>query len=100
MEDHTTMDKDTLWKAVATLASVGAGIAARNAATSMWKRRRGIDPPSNPADPATSWGEAIGWTVFVGAIVGLARLFARRGTAGLWESVEGELPPALQDVDA
>ncbi|MDX1621122.1 MAG: DUF4235 domain-containing protein [Nitriliruptorales bacterium] len=94
------MDKDTLWKVAAGLASVAAGLAARNAATSLWRRRRGVDPPANPADPSTGWGEAIAWTMFVGATVGLARLFARRGAAGLWESVEDELPPALHEVDA
>ena len=94
------MEKDTLWKVAGTLASVAAGMAARNLATSMWRKRKGVDPPANPADPKTSWGEAIGWTVFVGALVGVARLVGRRGAAGIWESMEGELPQALQEVEA
>lgn len=87
--------KDNLWSAAATLAAVGAGIAARNVATSMWERSRGTEPPANPADPSTDWGEAIGWTVAVGALVGLARLFAKRGAAAAWEAIDGELPPSL-----
>lgn len=89
-----------LWKAAATLASIGAGLAARNVATKVWKRTRGGDPPTNPADPETGWGEAIGWTVVVGALVGVARLMARRGTAGLWQQAADELPEDLEDVEA
>lgn len=90
--------KSSVWKAVATLASIGAAIAARNAATAVWKNQVGQDPPANPADPATTWGEAIAWTLATGALVGSARLFARRGAASLWEKVDGQLPPGLQDV--
>lgn len=90
--------KSTLWKAVATLASIGAAIAARNAATSVWKNQVGAEPPVNPADPATTWGEALGWTVATGVLVGTARLFARRGAAKMWEQVDGQLPPGLQEA--
>jgi hypothetical protein len=86
----------TLWKAVVTLTSVGAGIAARNAATAVWKRERHDDPPANPADPQVSWPEAIAWSVLVGALVGVARMAARRGTAELWKQATGEFPPGLQ----
>ena len=92
--------KDQLWKAAVTVAAVGAGIAARNAATSMWTRTKGTEPPANPADPATDWGEAIGWTLATGAFVGLARLFARRGAAAAWEALDGQLPPSLVDEGA
>lgn len=94
-------DRDEmLWKALATGAGIAAGIAARNLATSGWKKAAGGDPPTNPADPATSWGEAAAWTVFVGALVGLARLFARRSAAELWQRQAGSLPPGLEEVSA
>ena len=94
-------DKDELlWKALATGASILAAVAARNIATAGWKRSAGGDPPTNPADPATSWGEALGWTVLVGVIAGVARLVARRSAAEVWQSVQGDLPPGLQEVDA
>jgi hypothetical protein len=92
--------KDQLWKAAVTLAAVGAGIAARNAATAAWTRRTGHEPPANPADPATGWGEAIGWTVATGVLVGVARLIARRGAAAAWAKLDGELPPGLVDDGA
>ncbi len=94
-------DRDELlWKALTTGAAIAAGIAARNVATAGWKKAAGGEPPVNPADPTTSWGEAVGWTVLVGALVGLARLFARRSAAELWERQAGSRPPGLQDVDA
>jgi hypothetical protein len=84
--------RPTMWKGVATLAAVGAAIAARNATSAVWRKRTGHDPPMNPADPDTSWGEAVAWTLVTGALVGVARLVARRGAASLWAKVEGELP--------
>lgn len=94
-------DKDELlWKGLATGASIIAAVAARNLATAGWKKGRGGDPPTNPADPTTSWGEALGWTVLVGVLAGVARLVARRSAADVWENVRGSTPPGLQDVDA
>lgn len=95
-------DKDELlWKALATGASIIAAVAARNLATAGWKKgHAGDDPPTNPADPTTSWGEALGWTVLVGVLAGVARLVARRSAAEVWTNVQGSTPPGLQDVDA
>jgi len=82
-----------MWKALATLVSIGAAVAARNATSALWRKRTGHEPPINPADPDTDWGEAIAWTLATGALVGVARLVARRGAARVWQQVEGELPP-------
>ncbi len=84
--------KHQMWKALAMVASVGAAVAARNATAAVWRNRTGHEPPTNPADPATGWGEAVAWTLVTGALVGVARLVARRGAARVWEKVEGELP--------
>lgn len=91
---------EMLWKGLATGASIVAAVAARNLATAGWKKGAGGDPPTNPADPTTSWGEAVGWTVLVGVLAGVARLIARRSAAELWQNVQGDLPPGLADVDA
>lgn len=85
--------KPKMWQALAALASVGAAAAARNTASALWTKRTGHEPPIDPADPDTDWGEAITWTLVIGALVGVARLVARRGAASLWEKVDGELPP-------
>ncbi len=82
-----------MWQALATVASVGAAIAARNTASALWRKRTGNEPPINPADPDTDWNEAVTWTLVIGAVVGVARLLAQRGAAKIWEKVEGDLPP-------
>jgi hypothetical protein len=51
-----------------------------------------------PADPATSWGEAIAWTAATGLVVGVARMLASRGAAAGWQKATGTLPPGLQEV--
>lgn len=89
------MQADKIWKVASMAASIGAGIAARNVAQLLWRQRQGAQPPANPADPQTGWGEAVGWTLFVGSLVGLSRLLARRGAAGVWETVEGAPPPGV-----
>lgn len=91
---------EMLWKGLATGAGIAAGIFARNIATKGWTRAAGGDPPTNPADPQTSWPEALAWTTFVGVLVGAARLFARRSAAELWLRQAGETPPGLEDVQA
>lgn len=92
-------DRDEmLWKALATGAAIVAGIGARNAATAGWKKTVGGEPPTNPADPQTSWAEALGWTVLTGLLVATARLFARRSAAELWERRQGSLPPGLEEA--
>jgi hypothetical protein len=90
--------KPIVWRAFATTASIGAAVAARNVATSLWQRRTGHEPPSNPADPTTTWTEALAWTAATGVLIGVARLAARRGAAALWQQVDGDLPPGLEDV--
>lgn len=62
----------------AATAAIGAGVGARNASTAIWRRITGTEPPKDPSDPLTSWGEAIAWSVTVGIIVGIFRVVARR----------------------
>lgn len=88
--------KQLVWRGAVTALSVGAAVAARNAATVVWRRQVGHEPPVNPADPTTDWREAIAWTAAVGALAGLARLVARRGAATAWRAIDGDLPPGLE----
>lgn len=64
-------------------AAVGAGLGARKLTDLLWKRTTGSEPPEDPTDITTSWGEAIAWTVMVGVVVGLVRLIARRGARAI-----------------
>lgn len=88
----------TMWKLAAGGAAVVAGIAVRNVLMAVWRSVMKNDPPNNPADPATSWGEAVAWTAATGLAVGVARMVASRGAAAGWQRYTGTLPPGLQDV--
>ena len=88
----------TMWKLAATGAAVVAGMAMRSALMSLWRAVMKNEPPNNPADPATSWGEAIAWTAATGLAVGVARMIGTRGAAAGWQKYTGSLPPGLQDV--
>lgn len=96
-EMGSSMEK-TVWKLAATGAAVIAGIAVRNVMMTAWKSITKQAPPTNPADPATSWGEALGWTAVTGLAVGVARMVASRGAAAGWQRATGSLPPGLQEV--
>lgn len=87
-----------IWKLAATGAAVLTGIAVRNLLIALWRRITKNDPPVNPADPTTGWGEAIAWTAATGMAVGVARMLASRGAAAGWRRATGNLPPGLQDV--
>jgi hypothetical protein len=88
----------TMWRLAATGAAVLAGIAVRSALMSLWRSVTKHEPPNNPADPATSWGEALAWTAATGLVVGVARMLASRGAAAGWRRATGSLPPGLQEV--
>lgn len=88
----------TVWKLAATGAAVVASIAVRNVLMAVWRKLVKTEPPNNPADPATSWGEAVAWTAATGLVIGVARMVASRGAAAGWQRATGNLPPGLQDV--
>lgn len=90
--------REILWKVLAGGAAVLAAILARKVLVSGWRSARHADPPANPADPSTSWGEAITWAALTGALVGIARMVAQRGAAQSWNRVTGGLPPGLEEV--
>jgi hypothetical protein len=75
-----------------------AGVAAKKLITATWKLVMASDPPANPEDPATSWGEAIGWAVASGAVVGVARLFATRKAAEYYLKSTGDVPANANSV--
>lgn len=86
-------DDASLWPLVAGGAAALAAVGARTAAKSGWRAVRHEDPPRNPADSSTSWGEALAWALAIGVTMGLARLVALRGTAAAWKKATGDAPP-------
>jgi hypothetical protein len=88
----------TAWKAVGTGGTILGGFAARKLLTAAWMRTRKTDPPSNPAAPGTSWGEALAWAGASGLVVAIVHLLVQRGAAAGWQKAMGSLPPGLQEV--
>ena len=62
---------------------------ARSAAGAGYSAITHEDPPKNPAHPRVEWKEAIIWTVFSGAVGGLAQLAAQRWLARTKVPAEG-----------
>jgi hypothetical protein len=90
--------EETAWKIVGTGGAILAGLAARKLLTAAWTKMRKTDPPSNPAAPGTSWGEALSWAAASGLAVAISRLLAQRGAAAGWQKALGSLPPGLEEV--
>lgn len=90
-----TMEK-IAWKVAGVGSAVLAGVAMRKALTAGWEKTRHQQPPMNPAQPGTSWGEALAWTMALGAGVGAARMLAGRAAAAGWQKATGALPPGLE----
>lgn len=90
--------EETTWKVLGTGGAILAGMMARKILVAAWTKARKADPPSNPAAPDTSWGEALAWAIASGIVVAIGRLLAERGAAAGWQKARGTLPPGLQEV--
>ena len=84
------------WKAAVVGSSLLAVLGTQKALTALWKGARHSDPPENPADPQTGWGEALAWTLFTGATAAVMKIIAARAAAAGWERATGDRPPGLR----
>lgn len=87
------------WTLVGGLSAIGGGTVAKKALHKVWKGVTGKEPPANPEHPRTTWAEAIAYALVSGALMGLARLVARKYAATMWEKRTGALPPGLEEVE-
>lgn len=87
------------WSLVGGVSAAGGGAVAKKLLHRTWKAVTGKEPPANPEHPSTTWAEAVAYALLSGALMGLARLLARRLAAGAWERRTGALPPGLEDVE-
>jgi hypothetical protein len=65
-------------KAVTTLAGMAAAFVARKAIVFAWTKITGREPPGKAEDPDVALGEALAWTVLLGAGVAVAKVLAVR----------------------
>lgn len=89
-----------VWRVVGAGAGVGATFLARRGLEQLWRSTLGQDPPSNPASPETTWGEALAWAVASGVALAVIRLVAQRGAAEAWRALTGEYPEELEASSA
>ena len=87
------------WSLVGGLSAAGSGIAVKRVLHKSWRAVTGNEPPANPEHPRTTWPEAIAYAMLSGALVGLARLVARKTAANVWQRRTGALPPGLEEVE-
>ena len=93
-------DSSKVWSMFALGSTIVAGIAARKAMTTSWKVATGKEPPSNPADPDVSIGEALAWATLSGIAIGVMRMLASRKAADYYRRSTGHLPPNLQEASS
>ncbi len=68
-------------KAMTAVAGAAAAFIARKAIFFVWTKVMGRKPPGKAEDPEVAIGEALAWTVIIGAGVAVAKLLAVRTTA-------------------
>lgn len=71
---------DFVVKMLSTGAAVLAALAARKMIQGGWRLTTGHDAPEKPESDDYGWKEAILFSAITGALVGVARLLATRGT--------------------
>ncbi|MDQ3178147.1 MAG: DUF4235 domain-containing protein [Actinomycetota bacterium] len=89
------MQDEKLWNGIATTSAVTAVIAAKPVVERIWRATFRSEPPGNPAADEVQWRDALAWSVFTGAVVGVIRLVAQRGAASAWRKRRGMFPPGL-----
>jgi hypothetical protein len=69
-------------KIIGAAAAFAAAFVARKAITVGWTRLTGKEPPSDPQDPRVGTGEALGYAIVMGVVMGAARVLAIRAATG------------------
>lgn len=81
--DHTSTRIGHTENLVALATAMAAAVAARHTLQASWRQAFDRDPPRNPASREVAWKEALLWGAVSGALVGVARIAARRGSTSL-----------------
>lgn len=88
-----------LWKVLGTGSAILAGMVANKAVTAIWKKA-GRDAEIDPRDPDSPVVEALVFAALAGLAMGVARTFATRKAAQVYQRSTGELPSDLQKGNA
>ncbi len=72
------MEKENLLMMIAGGAVIVAGSMMRSGLQKSWKKVKKTDPPMDPSDTDTAWGDALLWAGLSGVTVAITRLIVRR----------------------
>jgi hypothetical protein len=88
-------DSSAIWSVFSLVTALFSAAVAKKVLDSSWKATTGKQPPTNPADPDVSTGEAVAWAVASGTFVAVAKMLASRRAANYYTKSTGHLPPGL-----
>ena len=90
---------NALWRVLGTGSAIVAGMVANKAITAVWKKA-GRDAEIDPRDPDSPIWEALAYAALAGLAMGVARTFATRQAAQIYQRSTGHLPNELQKGEA
>lgn len=88
-----------VWKLLGTGSAIVAGIVAKKAITTIWKKA-GRDTAIDPTNPDVPIGEALAYAALAGLAAGLAKTFTTRQAAAVYQRSAGHLPKPMRDAIA
>lgn len=79
--NQEVMTRDTAWTAASILAVIAGATLARTVLKGGWRAATGNEPPADPDADDTSWKQALAWGISTGALIGIIRALARKGSS-------------------
>ncbi len=79
-------NRENAWTVFAFLAAVAGASLGRKLMRTGWQKSTGRSAPMNPDADDASWPEALSWGIATGALVGILRMFSRRGASAAWKN--------------
>jgi hypothetical protein len=71
--------KDDLKIIIITGAAFASSYAVKRLTEKVWLKIMHEEAPKNPAHPSVTWGDAIFWAAFTGAVAGTMKLLVKKG---------------------
>jgi len=69
----------TVWGLIAASSAIAAGMATRTALSASYRAVADDEPPRDPLEEDTEWGEALAWAAFTGAAMGISKVVVKSG---------------------
>ena len=86
------ISRDTQYKALDKLTTIGVAIGTHTLLKEGWKAIAKDNPPENPNDPGVVWRDAFIWGAAVGIGVGLSKVLMKIVLDKTWRKYKGPKP--------